>query len=197
MGERYFHDFDWLILLPALLLIALGLPHALFDRARSRGVPGRVSSRAKTGALDRQLLWVLAGLVVMAVACLVPFRYYEGMAVVFYGVGLLLLVAVLFAPAVKGAHRWIDIGSFSLQPSEFMKIAVIFILARFLAEKRNRPDSFRVLVIGAAIAFVPFLLVMKEPDLGTALVYPRAPLSDPVLARHRREPPHPLHDAAR
>jgi rod shape determining protein RodA len=82
-----------------------------------------------------------------------------------------LLVGVLFAPAVKGARRWIDVGGFNLQPSEFMKIAVIFILARFLAEKRNRPDSFRVLAIGATIAFVPFLLVVKEPDLGTALVY--------------------------
>jgi rod shape determining protein RodA len=170
MGERYFHDFDWMILLPALLLIAVGLL-TLYSIDH---VPAEFKDDfqpVKTGAFERQLIWVLAGLVVMAVACLVPFKYYEGTAVVFYGVGLLLLVAVLFAPAVKGARRWIDIGGFNLQPSEFMKIAVIFMLARFLAEKRNRPDSFRVLAIGAAIAIVPFLLVLKEPDLGTSIVY--------------------------
>jgi rod shape determining protein RodA len=170
MGERYFHDFDWLILLPAIILIVMGclmlysiehVPEQLRDAFQV----------SKTGYLDRQLIWVLAGLAVMAVACLIPFRYYEGMAVVFYGVGLVLLIVVLFAPAVKGAHRWIDVGGFGLQPSEFMKVAVLFFLARFLAEKRNRPDSFRVIAISAAIAIVPFLLVMKEPDLGTSLVY--------------------------
>jgi len=140
MGERYFHDFDWLILLPALLLIVLGLltlysiehvPEEFRDAFRPQ----------QSGMLARQLIWVLAGLVVMTVACLVPFRYYEGMAVIFYGIGLLLLIAVLFLPAVKGSHRWIELGAFSLQPSEFMKIAVIFLLGRFLAEKRTGPTA--------------------------------------------------------
>jgi cell division protein FtsW (lipid II flippase) len=150
MGERYFHDFDWLILLPAILLIALGLL-TLYSIDHVPAEFKDTFQPVKTGAFERQIIWVLAGLAVMTVACLIPFRYYEGMAVVFYGVGLLLLVAVLFAPAVKGARRWIDIGGFNLQPSEFMKIAVIFMLARFLAVKRNRPDSFRVLIVGAAI----------------------------------------------
>ena len=170
MADRYVHDFDWLILIPALLLIVLGclmlysiehVPEEFRDSFQG----------ASSGILARQLQWVLAGLVVMAVACLIPFRYYEATAVVFYGIGFVLLIAVLFAPAVKGAHRWIDIGAFSLQPSEVMKIGVLFLLARFLAQKRNRPDSFRVIVIAASVAIVPFLLVMREPDLGTALVY--------------------------
>jgi rod shape determining protein RodA len=170
MGERYFHDFDWLILLPALLLIVIGLL-TLYSIGHVPEEFRDVFQGPRTDYLARQLLWVLGGLVMLTAACLIPFRYYEGLAVVFYGVGLALLVAVLFAPAVKGAHRWIGVGAFNLQPSELMKVAVIFLLARFLAEKRNRPDSVRVLAVGAAIAVVPFLLVMKEPDLGTALVY--------------------------
>jgi len=170
MGERYFHDFDWLILVPALLLIAIGLL-TLYSIEHVPEEFRDTFQPQKTGMLGRQLIWVLAGLLAMVLACLVPFRYYEGLAVIFYGIGLLLLVVVLFLPAVKGSRRWIELGSFSLQPSEFMKIAMIFLLSRFLAEKKNRPDSFRVLAVSAAVVIVPFLLVMQEPDLGTALVF--------------------------
>ena len=170
MGERYFQDFDWLILLPALLLIAMGLltlysidhvPEEFRDAFQPQ----------QSGILARQLIWVLAGLAVMTVACLVPFRYYEGMAVIFYGVGLVLLIVVLFLSPIKGARRWIELGGFSLQPGEFMKVAVIFLLARVLAEKKSRPNSFRVLALAGAVVLVPFLLIMREPDLGTALVF--------------------------
>lgn len=170
MGNRYFHDFDWLILLAAALIIALGL----LTLYSIEHVPAELRDAvqpAKTGAFDRQLVWVAAGLAAMAAACFIPYRYFEGTAVIFYGVGVLLLIAVLFLPASKGAHRWINLGVFNLQPSEFMKIAVIFILARFLAEKRNRASDARVLAVSAVIVLVPFLLVVKEPDLGSALVY--------------------------
>ncbi len=170
MGDRYFHDFDWLILLSALCIVALGL----LTLYSIEHVPSEFRDSvqpAKTGAFARQILWVLAGLGAMALACFLPYRYYEGLAVVMYGVGLVLLVAVLFTAPIKGARRWIDIGAFGLQPSEFMKIAVIFLLARFLSEKKNRPSDVRVLAVSAAIVLVPFLLVMREPDLGSALVY--------------------------
>jgi rod shape determining protein RodA len=170
MGDRYFHDFDWLILLSVILLIGMGL----LTLYSIEHVPPELRDTVhpeQTGLLQRQLIWALAGLVIMTIACLIPFRYYEGMAVLIYLVGLLLLVAVLLTPAVKGAHRWIALGAFSLQPSEFMKIAVIFFLARLLAEKKNRPNSLRVLALSFVIVLVPFLLVVKEPDLGTSLVY--------------------------
>jgi len=170
MGDRYFHDFDWLILLSALLLIGMGIL-TLYSIEHVPSELRETLQPERTGLLERQLLWVIVGLAVMTVACLVPFRYYEGVAVVMYTVGILLLVAVLFAPAVKGAHRWIGLGAFSLQPSEFMKVAVVFILARLLAEKKNRPNSLRVLALSFGIVSVPFLLVIKEPDLGTSLVF--------------------------
>ena len=170
MGDRYFHDFDWLILLSAILLIGLGLL-TLYSIEHVPSEFRDTFQPERTGLLQRQLIWVALGLAVMTVACLIPFRYYEGMAVVLYVVGLLLLVAVLFAPPVKGARRWIELGGFSLQPSEFMKVAIIFILARLLAEKKNRPDNLRVLALSFGMVLVPFLLVVKEPDLGTALVF--------------------------
>jgi len=168
MGERYFRDFDWMILMPALFLIALGL----LTQYSIEHVPGEFRDAfqpTQTGIFAKQLVWVLVGLLVMAAACLLPFRYYEGMASILYGIGLLLLVVVLFLPPVKGARRWIGVGTVGIQPSEFMKLAVVFFLARFLAEKKNRPNSFRVITIATAIVLVPFLLIMKEPDLGTGL----------------------------
>jgi len=170
MGERYFHDFDWLILLMALMLIGMGL----LTLYSIEHVPAEFRDSfqpERTGLLAKQLIWTLIGLVVMTLACLVPFRYYEGMAVIFYVLGVLMLVAVLFAPPIKGARRWIDLGGFNLQPSEFMKVAVIFILARLLAEKRNRPNSLRVLFMSFGAVMLPFLLVIREPDLGTSLVF--------------------------
>ncbi len=170
MGDRYFHDFDWLVLLSAVLIMGLGL----LTLYSIEHVPSEFRDTVQpeqTGAFGRQLLWIAAGLGAMAVACFIPYRYFEGMAVVIYGVGILLLIAVLFMPAIKGSHRWINLGAFNLQPSEFMKVAIIFLLARFLAEKRNRAADVRVLAISGIITLVPFLLVIKEPDLGSALVY--------------------------
>jgi len=170
MGERYFHDFDWLILLSTILLVGLGL----LTLYSIEHVPSEFRDTfqvERSGFLQRQLIWVAIGLVVMTLACVVPFRYYEGMAVVAYAIGLLMLIAVLFAPPIKGARRWIDVGGFNLQPSELMKVAVVFVLARLLAEKKNRPNSLRVLALSLGIVAVPFLLVIKEPDLGTSLVF--------------------------
>jgi rod shape determining protein RodA len=169
MKERYFQDFDWLILLPALLLIALGLL-TLYSIEHVPEEFRETFQPQRSGMLAHQLIWVVVGLVAMTVACLVPFKYYESTAVLAYGAILLMLVVVLFLPPIKGSRRWIELGGFSIQPSEFMKIALIFLLSRFLAEKKNRPDSVRVLAAVAAVVSVPFLLIIKEPDLGSALV---------------------------
>jgi rod shape determining protein RodA len=121
---------------------------------------------------SRQLIWVILGIVALSVAAIIPFRYYESAAVLFYAFGLLLLVIVLLQAPAKGTSRWVVIGGFNLQPSEFMKVALIFLLARFLAEKKNNPNKIRVIAVSLAMVIIPTVLVMKQPDLGTALVFP-------------------------
>jgi cell division protein FtsW (lipid II flippase) len=87
-----------------------------------------------------------------------------------YALSLVLLAAVYFFPAKNGAHRWIPLGPISLQPSEFAKVAFVLVLARYLM---YRDSHRRLLGLAAplAIAFVPVMLILREPDLGTALVF--------------------------
>ncbi|MBK7543913.1 MAG: rod shape-determining protein RodA [Candidatus Competibacteraceae bacterium] len=87
-----------------------------------------------------------------------------------YLVGVLLLLAVMVAGDVsKGARRWLDLGVLRFQPSEIMKLAVPMMMAWFFAEK-PLPPRWLPLLIGALITAVPFILIAKQPDLGTALV---------------------------
>jgi len=87
-----------------------------------------------------------------------------------YGIGLLLLVAVLvFGEIGKGAQRWLDLGIVRFQPSELVKLAVPLMIAWYLAEKRL-PPSWQRLAIAALMIVVPVLLIAKQPDLGTALL---------------------------
>lgn len=87
-----------------------------------------------------------------------------------YGLGLLLLIAVLTLGDVgKGAQRWLDVGLFRFQPSEIMKLAVPMMIARFLADAHLPPNRKRLL-FGAILIIIPALLVAKQPDLGTALL---------------------------
>ena len=170
-------EFDWLILISALLLIGMGLL-TLYSVGH---VPDELSDTVPEVRGDwfaRQLVWALAGIAVMIAAIFVPYRYYETLAVLFFAASLLLLVLVLLLPS-RGASRWIAIGPFGLQPSEFMKPALVFLLARFLAEKRKDPNRLRVLAATLLFVAIPFVLVRRQPDLGTALVYPAVLL--PIL----------------
>ncbi len=178
MGERIFRNFDWMLLIPVLMLIGFGLL-TLYSVGHVTDELKESVHTAESVFFHRQLIWAAAGIAAVIVAMLIPFRYYESAAVLFYSIGVILLVAVLFLSSGRSTSRWIVIGGFNLQPSEFMKVALIFLLARFLAEKKNNPNKIRVIAVSIGVAAVPTLLVMKQPDLGTALVFPALVL--PIL----------------
>ncbi len=119
-----------------------------------------------------QLIWVFMGIALLLLVVSIPTRLYFSFAYVAYGLSCILLVAVLFAGIVsKGAGRWIQVGGFRVQPSEFAKIGLLLALARLLSERRvslMRPSSF---VAPGLLILFPFALVLKQPDLGTALVF--------------------------
>ena len=119
----------------------------------------------------RQIVWYLAGLGAATALCLINYHTLARWAEVAYWGSIVLLVVVLFLGTSRaGARRWFDLGFFSLQPSEFAKLAFILAQAHFLsrpAEELQLQSSFWRWV---AMMVLPFLLIMKEPDLGSALV---------------------------
>ncbi len=120
--------------------------------------------------IQRQLLWSLVCIVAMLLATVPSYRILARWSYAAFFASLVLLVAVYFFAPVNGAQRWIRFGPVGLQPSEFAKLAFVLGLARYLMYR----DSYRHLsglLVPLALVMVPLLLILKEPDLGTALVF--------------------------
>jgi rod shape determining protein RodA len=122
----------------------------------------------------RQILWYLLGLGAMTALSFVDYRAISRWSAVLYAFTILLLVAVLI-PGIGsmqgwGARRWIDLGPFSLQPSEFAKLGFILAMANFLSRPVDELRSVRIFWQALGMIVLPFLLIMKEPDLGSALI---------------------------
>ncbi|MEZ5592327.1 MAG: rod shape-determining protein RodA [Gammaproteobacteria bacterium] len=118
----------------------------------------------------RQCIHVLLGLIVMFVLAQIPPHLMRSWALWLYLFGTLLLVAVLLIGSVgKGAQRWLDLGVIRFQPSELMRLAVPMMMATYFSNK-PLPPRFKHMVIAVLITGTPFLLIVKQPDLGTALL---------------------------
>ncbi len=165
---RVGRDFDWVIVLCSALLSMIGLA-VVFSVSQS---VGEVSAVAMHGThFGRQLLWMGLGAATMLAAFVIPFRMFESLAFASYTVCLIMLVVVLMLPARGETQRWFIIGPLAIQPSEFTKVAVILVWARVLSTHRADPNRMRTLIPIFFLFAVPFLLVLKQPDLGTAMVF--------------------------
>jgi rod shape determining protein RodA len=120
----------------------------------------------------RQTIYVAVGVVLLAVAAAVDPSAYRRVRWPLYGVGIVLLIAVfVLAEEVRGSKRWIQLGFFNFQPSELGKIVLVIVLAAFVAERRHRLSEWGTTlgVIGLSVPLM--VLVFKEPDFGTTLIY--------------------------
>jgi len=161
-------DFDWITLLTALVLCCVGLAmiYSVFQPSQTGGG----ESGADGFYFNRQTLWLVFGLAAMLIGFLVPLHVYETLAHVFYAVCIVLLFAVLIIPSGQDTQRWLVLGPVRLQPSEFTKITLLFVWARLLSGHRGGTRRFNNTVACLIVFLVPFLLVLKQPDLGTAIV---------------------------
>ena len=158
---------------PSLLLITLML--AAFGAMM---IFSATASKQEAEGLDpasylkRQVIYALVGTVALVVISSFDYRVLKGLSIVIYGItlgGLVLVLTPLSTP-VGGATRWIDLGSFQAQPSEFAKIATILVVAAYLSERKDQITA-RDIVISCGIVAVPSVLVFLEPDLGTMMVF--------------------------
>jgi rod shape determining protein RodA len=160
---------DRQLLVVCLGLITFGL--LTLYSAGQTDVPTRAA-----GVWYRQFIWVGVGGVAAWVVFHVSPRLLEWLAPVLYGFSLLLLVIVLLvgtgAGTAESSHSWLSIGGHQIgQPSELAKVATVLMLARFLSSRKEPPRSLRDLLGPGLIVGAPFLLVLKQPDLGSAIVF--------------------------
>ncbi len=161
--RRLIQYFDWGLLLLTLLLGAIGI--ALIYSAVNAGELSHLSR-----LYLKQMYWFGGGLLLMLISFLFSYRDYDKWAPFIYAGCILLLVCVFFiGKKVGGSVRWIDLGPFALQPSEPVKLGLILILASYYS-RHVKPGGmgFKELMPAAILVIVPFLLVLKQPDLGTA-----------------------------
>ncbi|MBS0211002.1 MAG: rod shape-determining protein RodA [Planctomycetes bacterium] len=144
-----------------------------------------LASQAAGRHWHQQLLWAALGFLALLVASLPNYRRLNRLAYVIYAVAVALLVVVYFCPPVHGVHRWIRLGPLSLQPSELAKVAYVLALARFLSDAREL-RGWRALFAPLAMTVAPVWLVLREPDLGTSLVFIPALLAMLLVAGLRR-----------
>ena len=157
------------LILTTVLLLVFGL--LVLYSAGQTDVPSVAS-----GAWKRQLAWGLIGLGAAAATFRVSFRVLEWSSPALYALAIVLLVLVLLigtgAGTAAGSKSWLTIGGQRFgQPAEFAKLAVVIMLAKYLTGLRDAPESLRELIAPCLIAGVPFLLVLRQPDLGSAMVF--------------------------
>jgi rod shape determining protein RodA len=160
---------DWTLLCAAFCLMAIGVLFVCSATTFSE------SSRALPWFKQvyiRQIAWCAVGISGAVVLSAIDYVTLARWSMVGYWGMIILLVLVFAFPAVNGARRWIDLGfGFNLQPSEFAKIAFIFLMANFLSrpiEELRMPEAFWKAV---GMTVLPFGLILKEPDMGSALVF--------------------------
>ena len=166
MFERrlYFHV-DWLLLAAIVLLSLVGVAMIYSTTYVTTPTGGHPGPQPLT-----QLYALGLGLLALVVCLMVDYRVLAEHSLVVYGAIVVLLVFVLFKGSTQmGAQRWIPIGPFHLQPSEFGRLAVALILAMFFGENRRGARNTGDLAIGGAFTAIPLLLIAKQPDLGTAV----------------------------
>lgn len=122
--------------------------------------------------LTRQLFWVGIGFTVLFLVPFFGYRMFLGISGLFYVLAIAMLLWVDVAGALRlGAQRWIAIGPFAIQPSEFAKLATVLVLANILGERNPREPQGGTLVIALALALLPMAMILKQPDLGSALMF--------------------------
>jgi rod shape determining protein RodA len=157
---------DWILVGTMLALSGFGLL-MIYSATRNTG----------TFSMERQMIFVAAGLIVFAIASNIDYREYRIIIPAASLVILILLVAVFFFPPVNEVNRWIPLGFFKLQPAEFAKVVVIVALALcWLRRSRDeltmrRTVSWAKLGQAVVLVMIPAYLILREPDLGTTLVF--------------------------
>lgn len=156
---------DYLMLLSAVILIALGwfaVHSASYEQRMATGVDYS----------QKQFMWICISIAVFLVMLVIDYHFLLKVSFIIYAVILgLLLFVLIWGQSRYGARRWVNIGILSFQPSELAKLGIILVVTKYLVMDIDNRKRFRYIVICGIVLLVPMMLILKQPDLGTALVF--------------------------
>lgn len=164
MKKRILKNMEWWIVIWGIALCIIGLI-ALFS----------ATSETNYNEFTKQIIWIIISIVAMFVVMMINYNILVKISPVLYGISIILLILVLFTEPINGATSWFSLGDFAFQPSEFAKIAVILFIAFAMSkiqekgkEEINRPLKLLIILL---ILTLPILLILIQPDYGTAAAY--------------------------
>jgi rod shape determining protein RodA len=161
-AHRSLRDFDWLMLILVSAICALGVLQ-IYSATRDTHF---------TEAWWKQAIWIFAGFIALWIGTLIDYHSLLGQVAVFYCLSVATLIATFaFGNSAFGSRRWIGVAGYTIQISEFVKLVVVLLVARYLSELKGDQLELRDLLKLAGLVGVPMVLVMLQPDLGTALTF--------------------------
>ncbi len=164
MKKRILKNIEWGILICVILLITIGIV-ALYS----------ATQETTKEELQKQIIWLIISIPIVILVTCINYEVIAKISPIFYGIFLILLFAVLFTEPVNGASSWFELGAFSFQPSEFAKIFVILtfslVITKIQARGKDEISRPTRLVLALLVIAVPILLIIKQPDYGTAVAF--------------------------
>jgi rod shape determining protein RodA len=156
--RRLYYHIDWGLLAALAALCGIGLANIYS------------ATSGWTAIFQTQIYGILLGIIALVVCLSIDYRSLADKShFIYIGILALLIYVLLFGAVRGGSRRWIDLGPFNLQPSEFAKAAVALVLAKFFGESRRSIVTRADLLIAGALTAIPLLIIARQPDLGTAV----------------------------
>lgn len=162
---RPLRQMDWILLFAAIVLSVIGIFFifsASYQISRATGI----------NFSHRQVAWLALGMGIFLILAMIDYHRLVSFAYPLLAATVLSLIFIaLFGEIRYGARRWINLGGFTIQPSEFAKLVVILALSHYFAEKFAWRFRWRYVLVPAGMTAIPALLILKQPDLGTAIIF--------------------------
>ncbi|MXN91868.1 rod shape-determining protein RodA [Flavobacterium sp. Sd200] len=167
-NQKVTNNIDWIIILLYTILVIMG-----WMNIYSASLPNEETSIFDLSQVyGKQILFILSSIPLIIVVLSVDAKIYDKYSFIFYGIGLILLAGLFVLGSTrKGQTNWYAFGGFSMQPSEFVKIATSLMLAKFLSDVQINLKNTQHQLIAFAILGVPIILIMLQPDAGSAMIF--------------------------
>lgn len=125
-----------------------------------------------SGLYRKQIMWFIIGFIFLMIFSFIDYKILGDLSLYIYIIMLMvLIITTLFGKPIRNTRAWISLGMFSIQPSEFMKLSLVIILAKYLELRERDIKLFRELLIPSILTIVPVLFIVKQPDFGTAMIF--------------------------